>query len=54
MYSLVAFFQSVFIVGTTSPPDARSTDTMPEIPADIKTAPRITLDLGAIHGEKRA
>jgi hypothetical protein len=47
MYSLVAFFQSVFMVGTTSPPDARSTDTMPDIPDANKIEPRITFDFGA-------
>jgi hypothetical protein len=47
MYSLVAFFQSVFMVGTTSPPEARRTDTMPDIPDANKIEPRITFDFGA-------
>ena len=47
MYSLLAPFQSVVIVGTFSPLDEIKTDTMPEIPIATNIEPRMTFDLGA-------
>ena len=47
MYSLLALFQSVVIVGTFSPPDDIRTDIIPEIAIDTNMEPRMTFDLGA-------
>ena len=47
MYSLLAPFQSVVIVGTFSPPDAIRTDTIPDIAIAANMEPRITFALGA-------
>lgn len=47
MYSLLAPFQSVVIVGTFSPPDAIRTDTIPDIAIAANMEPKITFALGA-------